>query len=50
MVKVRVSVTIDNEFLQWIDEKIKERVFANRSHAFEYAIKQLMSKEDSRTR
>lgn len=40
-------MTIDGEFLKWVDEKIEEKVFANRSHAFEYAIKQLMDKERS---
>lgn len=45
MVKVRVSVTMAKEFLDWVDERIEERVFANRSHAFEYAIKRLMTEE-----
>jgi Arc/MetJ-type ribon-helix-helix transcriptional regulator len=45
MPKRRVSVTIDERMINWIDKKVEELVFATRSHAFEYAIKQLMSKE-----
>ncbi|MBA7702304.1 hypothetical protein ES703_111064 [subsurface metagenome] len=36
------SITMDREILHWIDEKVKERIFASRSHAFEYAIRYLM--------
>ena len=42
MVKKRISVTINQKFLVWIDKRIEELVFANRSHAFEVAIKKLM--------
>lgn len=37
--KVNVAVTIDNELLKWVESKIKNRKFANRSHGFEYCIK-----------
>jgi len=33
--KSGTSVYIDREILRWIDEKIKEKVFRNRSHAIE---------------
>jgi len=46
--KVRVSVTIDKRFLEWIDKKVEELVFANRSHALEYAIKHLIDEEQRR--
>ena len=36
------SITMDREVLSWIDERVKERIFASRSHAFEYAIRFLM--------
>lgn len=45
MPKIRVSVTIDKKFLEWVDKKVEELVFANRSHAFEYAIKHLIDEE-----
>ena len=41
MGKSGTSVYMDREILSWIDEKIKERVHRNRSHAFEYAVAQL---------
>ena len=36
------------DVLRWIDERVKERVFASRSHAFEYAVRQLMRRERRR--
>ena len=45
MPKSRVSVTVDKKYLEWIDKKIEELVYANRSHAFEYAIKHLIDEE-----
>ena len=40
--KERITITIDKEILIWIDTNIKERIFANRSHAFEYLAKKEM--------
>lgn len=34
--KQRITVTLDKEILDWIDRKTKEKVFANRSHGFEF--------------
>ena len=42
MVRSGTSITMDRDVLKWIDERVKESVFASRSHAFEYAIKELM--------
>jgi len=28
--------------LHWIDNRVRERIFASRSHAFEYAVRKLM--------
>ncbi len=36
---------MDKELLNWLDEKIKEKVFANRSHGFEFLIKNKMDVE-----
>ncbi len=38
MRKERVTITIDKELLKWIDKRIKEMQFANRSHALEYLV------------
>lgn len=39
--KVKTSVAIDKELLEWIDLGIKKKKFANRSHAIEYALQKL---------
>ncbi|MEM3874047.1 MAG: ribbon-helix-helix domain-containing protein [Candidatus Bathyarchaeia archaeon] len=39
--KQTISISIDEDLLKWIDEQIKNKRFAHRSHAFEYAIEQL---------
>ena len=36
--KERITITLDKELLDWLDKKIEERVFANRSHGFEFLI------------
>jgi len=45
LARSRVSVTIDKKFLDWVDKMIEEKIFANRSHAFEYALKRLMDEK-----
>jgi len=42
------NVYMDRDVLRWIDEKIKERVYRNRSHAVEYAVAQLMKTDPIR--
>ncbi|MFH1053170.1 MAG: ribbon-helix-helix domain-containing protein [Candidatus Woesearchaeota archaeon] len=44
--KERITVTIDKELLNWLDKRISEKVFANRSHGFEFLIKRKI--EESR--
>lgn len=43
--KERITVTIDQELLDWLDKKIKAKVFANRSHGLEFLIKRRMEEE-----
>ena len=43
--KERITVTLDKELLDWLDKKIKEKVFANRSHGLEFLIKKKMEEE-----
>ena len=33
--KERITITIDKSLLKWLDTKIDEKVFANRSHGLE---------------
>ena len=37
--KERITVTLDIRTLNWVDKMIDGKIFANRSHAFEYLIK-----------
>ena len=39
MTKERITITINKELLSWLDKRIQEKIFANRSHGFEYLIK-----------
>jgi len=41
--KERITISIDRELLVWLDKKVQERVFANRSHGFEFLISRSMS-------
>jgi metal-responsive CopG/Arc/MetJ family transcriptional regulator len=41
--KKTVSISVDEDLLKWIDQQIEIKRFAQRSHAFEYAIEQLRS-------
>ena len=39
-IKDRLTISVDKHLLDWIDGKISERIFANRSHGFEFIIQQ----------
>ena len=43
--KNRITVTLDEDLLEWLDHKIDERIFANRSHGLEFLIKKKMDDE-----
>ena len=34
--KERITITIDKKLLKWLDQKVEDRIFANRSHGLEY--------------
>ena len=44
MPRERISITLPNECVEWIDEKIKSRTYANRSHAIEVSILEAMKR------
>ena len=50
MTKVGTSVRIRSEILRWVDEKVEESVFASRTHAVEYALRQLMNRDSLQRR
>ena len=45
MAKISTSVRMDRDIIHWIDKRVEDRVFATRTHAFEYALRQLMKRE-----
>ncbi|GAH92636.1 unnamed protein product [marine sediment metagenome] len=40
--RIKTSITLEKELLEWMDEKIKIGVYASRSHAIRFALMQLM--------
>ncbi|MEM3393900.1 MAG: ribbon-helix-helix domain-containing protein [Candidatus Methanomethylicia archaeon] len=42
--KIKTSIALDRDLLEWIDKMISTKRFANRTHAIEYALQKL--KED----
>lgn len=45
--KNRITITLDKELLDWLDAKVSAKIFANRSHGFEFLIKKKMDLERS---
>lgn len=43
--KERISVSLDPDLLRWLDTKVEERIFANRSHGMEFLLKQQLDRE-----
>jgi len=46
--KVSIRVSADPDQIEWVDQKVKEGVYASRSHAYRHAIGQLMKLEKIR--
>lgn len=45
MPRVKVTVTIDKELVEWVDKEVSKRRFRNRSHGFEVAIARFAQSE-----
>jgi len=43
--RVKTTITLSKEILDWVDEKVREHVYSSISHAVEYALYQQMKKE-----
>ena len=48
MVKKRIAVTVSDDLLKWVDGKVKDTTFANRSHAIEHALTKLRENEEKK--
>jgi len=38
LAKIKLSITIDEDLIKWLDLQIKKKKFASRSHGFEYVL------------
>ena len=45
LIKKKTSVSLDDDLLAWIQNKIKAKKFASVSHAVEYALEKLRREE-----
>ncbi|MDH5783650.1 MAG: ribbon-helix-helix domain-containing protein [Candidatus Bathyarchaeota archaeon] len=45
MPRMKVTATIDDELIKWLDGEVEKRRFRNRSHALEYAVAKLKESE-----
>lgn len=46
--KAKISVTVERQIVDWIDEQVKTQRFRNRSHAVELALMKFIEKEGKR--
>jgi len=46
MAKIKTSIALDEDLLKWVDTQIEKRRFANRTHAIEFALQQLIEDEN----
>ena len=44
MPRERVSITLPKECVEWIDERVESRTYANRSHAIEVLVLEAMKR------
>ncbi len=43
--KVKTSVALDKDLLSWVEEMVKRKRFASRTHAIEYSLQRLREQE-----
>ena len=47
MNKEKVSIAVDSDLLEKIQNKLKDGTFRSRSHIFEFAVKKLLAEQES---
>lgn len=45
MPKTSCSLTIDSEFVEWLDRKVKDRVYSSRSHGVDFVLSDFIKRE-----
>ena len=48
--RVKKTVTLPKDVVDWLEKQIEERRFSNVSHGIEYAVYQLMKKEKEKSK
>jgi len=43
--KVKISMALDADLLTWVEEMVRKKRFASRTHAVEYALQRLKEQE-----
>ena len=43
----QITITLPPDLEAWLDENVRRRVFANRSHGIEYCLARVKEKEES---
>jgi Arc/MetJ-type ribon-helix-helix transcriptional regulator len=44
--RVKITLTLPSDLAKWVDEKVRDREYATRSHAFEVAILELKKSDN----
>ena len=47
--KIRLQITVREDFVKWIDVQVEKLRFASRSHAIEFALGQLLEQDNWHT-
>ena len=45
LAKKKTSISLDEDLLEWVNEKIREKRFASVTHAVEYALEKIRKEE-----
>lgn len=45
--KTRISLRVDDELIDWVDQQVETKRFSNRSHALNYALYVLKQAEST---
>lgn len=49
-IKVKLSIALSKEQVDWLDDKVERQIFADRTHGVAYCIRRVMDEEKERPR
>ena len=47
-IKVKMSIALSQEQVDWLDDKVEPQIFADRTHGVAYCIRKVMDEEQER--